>query len=64
MRFEKVKEEEVISFFSFGIAKRDVGNGHFPNSLFKIERGTIARKIEEVTGLGELGQFLSRTLSL
>jgi len=63
MRFEKLKKEKVISFFSFGIAKRDVRNRYFPNSLFKIECRAIARKIEEVTGLDELGQFLSPELS-
>jgi hypothetical protein len=59
VRFKKVKKEEVISSFSFGIAKNDIGNGDLANPLFKIEGWAIAGKIEELAGSGESGQFLS-----
>ena len=64
MRLKKLKKKKVISFFSFCIANRDIGNGYFPNSLFKIESRAIPRKIEEVTGLGKPSQFLSPELNL
>src|SRR4030043_997263 len=62
MRFKKVKEEKVMSSFSFGIAKSHVGNGHSANTLFQKESRAVSGKIEKMTRFSESGQFLSPPL--
>jgi hypothetical protein len=42
MGFEKTEEEEVIPYFSSGIADGCVGDGHSSKTSFKIESRTIA----------------------